>query len=120
MDDSATCRGINHRLLREKGHAVVEADCGFVALKMVQNALTAVSYGAKASFDLILISNQMKGMKAQNATNHLREAGYDGVIVATVLASCQHDVQSFLDHGADLVLHKPLNINEFENAVKGL
>ena len=119
VDDSATCRNINHCLFKERGHTVVEADCGFVALQMVQNALKAVSYGAKASFDVILISNQIKGMQAQEATRLIREVGFEGIIIATVMPIQQHEANSSLNHGADLVLHKPLNIDELANAVKG-
>ena len=119
VDDSVTCRKINHRLLKEIGHHVIVADCGFVALRMIQNALTAVSYGAKTSFDLILMSNMMKGMDGQETTQLIRKAGFDGIVVGIMSACRQDDVAKFVSHGADLVLQKPLEIENLTDSLNG-
>lgn len=121
LDDSAVCRKINHAVLAKFGHTVIDGNCGMVGLNLVRNALTAESYGATGvGYEMILISNVMKGMSGPHATLQLREAGYQGFILGLVTHTSHESViQEFKDSGADGVLCKPFRIGDLNEYIKG-
>ena len=64
--------------------------------------------------DVILMDSVMTGLEATKAIRGLK---YDGVIIGVTGNVSTEDVSSFLNHGADAVLPKPLYINAFGAAV---
>lgn len=108
-------------MLHAFGHTVVEGDCGMVGLNLVKNALTAEAYGAAGvGYDLILISHVIKGMSGPQTAHHMREVGYQGLILGLIShTSHEHDFQVFKDSGADGILCKPLKISAFNDVLTG-
>jgi len=120
VDDSATCRKINHHNLAKMGHVIVEADCGIVATQMVKNALTTEAFGAnRCSFDVVIMNNVMKGMDGPHTVFQMRELGFDGIILGLMCNPRQKDLDRFIENGADNVLAKPLTIDDFSIALSG-
>lgn len=62
----------------------------------------------------------MPQMGGPEATEKIRAMGYSGIIIALTGNALQEDVQHFLDKGADAVMTKPLDKEEFKRQVMAL
>ena len=62
----------------------------------------------------------MPRLNGPRAANELRSLGYDGIIVGITGKILAEDVKDFVDHGADFVLGKPFDMNEFKRRVTEL
>ncbi len=91
-------------LLRKTGAEVVIAENGKVALEA---ALAARDEGKP--FNLILMDMQMPIMDGYTATNKLREAKYQGPIVALTAHAMNEDRGKCLDAGCDDYATKPIS-----------
>jgi len=79
---------------------IFEADDGTSALEMMKSR----SYG------LILIDNIMTHMNGPQAVGHMRQLGYNGLIMGVTGAVSEADIDDFISHGASAVLKKPISI----------
>lgn len=52
-------------------------------------------------------------MNGQAATRHIREMGFQGVIIGVTGDLMDEDVKEFENCGADAVMAKPLDLKEF-------
>ena len=91
-------------LLRKAGARVDIAENGEVAC---QKALAAHQSGEP--FDIILMDMQMPVMDGYEATKALREANYEGPIIALTAHAMKHDLQKCLDAGCDDYQAKPVD-----------
>lgn len=62
----------------------------------------------------------MPRMRGKEATKHIREIGYDGVIIGVTGNAMDEDIREFISSGADLVLPKPFDIEQFLKHVNEL
>lgn len=63
-------------------------------------------------YDLIFVDNVMETMHGVEATKLVRDLGFAGIIAAVTGNILQQDVDEFLAAGADVVLQKPLLLND--------
>ena len=120
VDDSMSCRKRNHEILHKFGHLVIEADCGLVASQMVRNSLTATAFGSpKCGYDVILMSNVIKGTDGPHTALTMREYVFVGIILGLMSNPNPRDQAHFRECGADDVLAKPLTEESFYTSITG-
>ena len=56
----------------------------------------------------------MPRLNGPRAAQEIRSLGYDGIIVGITGKVLSEDVRDFIDHGADIVLGKPFDMNDFK------
>ena len=114
VDDSVLNRKYLSRLLRSKCEVLKEAADGAEAVQMVQ---AAADVGA--SFDVVLMDNQMPVMDGPTATREIRAAGYKGLLLGITGDVLPAEIEHFNKCGADRVLAKPIDIPALEAILNG-
>jgi CheY-like chemotaxis protein len=113
VDDAMSNRKLLLRILRAKGYVCSEAADGQLALKVYQSMC---DQGTPPC--CVLMDFEMPNMNGPTATKHLREMGCDCYIMGVTGNVMQSDVDVFIQHGANVVLSKPLRIEIFESMVR--
>jgi two-component system capsular synthesis sensor histidine kinase RcsC len=110
VDDCPVSRKVARRLLVNQGQHVMEAidglDCIRIYEEVVENG------GGK--LDVILMDEDMPLMSGKEASYVLRSKGYDNPIIGLSGEIRDYVINSFIDHGANAVLPKPLSIKMLE------
>jgi CheY-like chemotaxis protein len=104
VEDGSDNRRLISLLLRKAGASVVAVEDGRVALG---TALAAKEIGEP--YDVILMDMQMPVMDGYTATRRLRDAGYDGPIVALTAHAMDQECQRCLEAGCDDYATKPVD-----------
>ncbi len=112
VEDDQINQYVTRRMLLEKGHEVVTADNGVIALEILD----------KECIDVILMDIQMPGMDGIEATRRIRRqerilGGHIPIIALTAYA-LKGDREKFLSAGMDEYLTKPVQINDLLSAVE--
>eukprot|EP00602_Paraphysomonas_sp_CaronLab_P005025 CAMPEP_0185031154 /NCGR_PEP_ID=MMETSP1103-20130426/18466_1 /TAXON_ID=36769 /ORGANISM="Paraphysomonas bandaiensis, Strain Caron Lab Isolate" /LENGTH=705 /DNA_ID=CAMNT_0027566579 /DNA_START=499 /DNA_END=2616 /DNA_ORIENTATION=- len=105
VDDTNSNRKMVCRILRNKGYECVEAKDGKEAMDIITDG--------DHTFDCILMDFEMPVMNGPDATRELRELGYTLPIIGLTGNVMIDDVHYFLNCGADQVLAKPFQIEQF-------
>mmetsp|Transcript_10111 Transcript_10111/g.10197 ORF Transcript_10111/g.10197 Transcript_10111/m.10197 type:complete len:764 (+) Transcript_10111:179-2470(+) len=112
VDDTAISRKMQCRLLKTKFDICEEAEDGAEAVQKVSDAYPV--------FDLVLMDANMPVMSGLEASRHLRDNGYEGIIIGVTGNVTTSDIEDYIGHGANAVLAKPLDIHQLETAVNKL
>lgn len=83
----------------------------------VEHARTGRETAEKAlqeSFDLILMDSEMSDPDGAVTTRHLRDAGYDGTIIAVTARERPEQRRRFQEAGCERFLYKPYSIGDLE------
>ncbi len=104
VEDAPDNQRLIFAILTRAGAEVVTAENGRIGL---ETALAARSEGQP--FDLILMDMQMPVMDGYEATQRLREQGYDGQIIALTANAMSGDALKCAAAGCDHYLSKPIN-----------
>lgn len=62
----------------------------------------------------------MPRLSGPRAAQEIRAIGYTGIIVGITGKILAEDVKDFINHGADIVLGKPFDMDEFKRRVAEL
>ena len=73
------------------------------------NGALAVEQAMEHDYDLILMDNQMPVMDGMEATTLLRQAGFEGPIVALTASTTTREIERFTQAGCSGVLSKPVD-----------
>lgn len=92
--------------MKGKGHSCDEAADGLQAIEKFKNCDSGDSY------DTVLMDWEMPNMNGPDATAELRQIGCKCWIIGVTGNMMAEDVKTFMDHGANAVLAKPLDIDE--------
>jgi len=116
VDDVAMNRKMLLRLLRDRFESHCEACNGQEAVDQVRASMSSGS-GSGMAFDVITMDYQMPVMDGTKAARAIRELGYTGVIVGITGNALPEDMKTFMSHGANEVLTKPIDMAAFDNAL---
>ncbi|MBT7307261.1 MAG: response regulator [Gammaproteobacteria bacterium] len=107
-EDTPELQLLERRILEKIGLEVTVAN----------NGLEAVKLAASESFDLILMDMQMPVMDGVEATNRIREAGYQTPIIALTANVMQKHRDQFDEAGGDGFIGKPIDKQELIRVLK--
>ena len=108
VDDSSMNRKIVRRVLEGKFDAIDEAENGFEAMAKFREAAEQ-----QLPYNLIMMDSQMPVMNGLDATKSIKEIFGSVTIVGVTGNALKQEIDSFLHAGADKVMVKPLNLEEF-------
>ena len=108
VDDAAICRRMLCRSLKSS-FVTVEAEDGTDAVEKVRISMAG---NAGSFYNVILMDYQMPKMNGPAAVKAIRSLGFKGVIIGVTGNVLTEDVETFLSHGADVVLPKPVDVEE--------
>ncbi|HWD39996.1 MAG TPA: response regulator, partial [Fimbriimonas sp.] len=106
-EDSPDSRRLITYLLEKQGLEVTAVDDG---RKAVETALGSAA--GDRPFDIIFMDMQMPEVDGYQAARKLREAGYEGTIVALTANAMREDRELCLAAGCDDYLSKPIVVRE--------
>lgn len=93
--------------------AILEADDGRTALDVMRSEMAA-----GRPIHVVLMDFIMVHMNGPEAAQKMRaELGYDGIVVGVTGNALPEDLAYFKDHGADLVITKPLTNAKLMEAI---
>jgi CheY-like chemotaxis protein len=104
VDDAVTNRKLMSRLLKSKGFICHEAENG-------QECVDKVLAG-EHPYEFILLDYEMPVMDGPSAARRLREEKCDLLIIGVTGNVLPEDKAYFINHGANLVLEKPLRVKD--------
>ena len=108
VDDAPLNRKMTMRLISGSFATVGEAVDGYDAVQKVRESIQLPGQ----SFDVILMDNIMPNMDGPTASKELRALGYKGLIIGVTGSALPVDINHFINHGANHVLIKPLDLNQ--------
>jgi len=130
VDDSVSNRKMLVRLVRDKCSVIVEAVDGLDAVSKVRLAMRPpgsegrpatplpASSPAPLPFDAVLMDYVMPNMEGPEAARCMRELGCAGLIIGITGNVLPSDKERYTSRGADIVLTKPVDIRDINNAFK--
>ena len=116
VDDVELNRKMLFRLIRKKFKQLIEANDGQQAVEYIKQSILEHSDSMP---DIILMDSVMSHMDGPQATKEIRALGFSGLIVGITGNAQPEDIQHFMDHGADHVLIKPINLEELQATIQG-
>ena len=114
VDDAALNRKLVNRLLRDKIANRDEAVNGRQACEMV-----AAAHAEGKPYDVIMMDYFMPEMDGPTAVKEMRSRGFVGIIVGVTGNAHASDIATFTLAGANEVMIKPLDADEFWDTVCG-
>ena len=71
-------------------------------------------------FNVVLMDYQMPNMDGPTSVKHMRDAGYNGLIIGITGNALPADLKYFKDQGANEVLTKPVKMSQLEDIIKNV
>lgn len=84
---------------------------------IANNGAQAVEMALVNDYQLIIMDMQMPVMGGLEATKMLRDAAYDGPIIALTANVMNHDIDTYLQAGCNKALGKPIDKDALENVL---
>ena len=91
-------------VLRDTGVTVAVADQGEEAIRLVKSSL-----GTEHSFDLVLMDIRLPTIDGYETTRQLRQAGYQGPVVAITARVMEKEIEECHRAGCDACISKPFD-----------
>lgn len=108
VDDASTNRKICRRMLQNKFNVIDEAENGQEAVDKYLHALEEDN-----PYAVIMMDYQMPIMNGLDATKIIKSFDNPPIVVGVTGNGLQGDIDVFMEAGADTVMIKPINIDEF-------
>ena len=129
VDDSKLSRRMLLRFLESESCTCDEAEDGLAAVQKVihrsqisafEEDIDEAPSSVLKMYDAILMDFMMPVMDGPTATKKIRDMGYKGLILGVTGNALPSDIDVFVDHGADRVLTKPVNVDSLRIALRDL
>eukprot|EP00607_Mallomonas_marina_P005876 CAMPEP_0182439700 /NCGR_PEP_ID=MMETSP1167-20130531/86593_1 /TAXON_ID=2988 /ORGANISM="Mallomonas Sp, Strain CCMP3275" /LENGTH=406 /DNA_ID=CAMNT_0024633451 /DNA_START=707 /DNA_END=1927 /DNA_ORIENTATION=- len=104
VDDCRLSRKMLIRLLCET-EVMHDAEDGSVAVHMVKQAAET-----SRPYDVVLMDYHMPNMDGPTAAREIRDSGFKGMIIGVTGATSPEERDEYLNHGANEVLSKPVDV----------
>lgn len=115
VDDSPLTRKILRRWLKQLAVGTIEeASDGVEAVQLVS---TSLEQGEP--FHVVLLDYVMPTLTGPLAVEQMRAMGFQGLVLGVTALSDTDAMQTFIAHGADRVLCKPLTIEQIVKVISG-
>ena len=114
VDDAALGLTILARLLNPYFDVVVKSENGSLAVEAMEHSIESLE-----PFDLVLMDYQMPVMDGPTSAREMRVMGYKGPIIGVTGNTLHHHVDTFMAHGVDAVLFKPLRLGILMETIRG-
>lgn len=111
---SSASRKVLMKLLTKKGHLAHTAEDGAECLRIID----ASTLSEDTRYSLVIIYDQTLISNGPATSLNLRANGYKGIICGVTGHTSPQDIINFKNHGANLVLSKPLNVDVMEGILK--
>ena len=108
VDDVETNNYVTKGLLAPYKLQVQTVNSGYVAIELVKQG---------KDFDIIFMDHMMPGMDGIEATQIIRELGYERPIVALTANAVVGQAEMFLDNGFDDFVSKPIDVRQLNNVL---
>jgi CheY-like chemotaxis protein len=108
VDDASTNRKICRRMLQSKFAIIDEAENGQEAIDKYLH-----SRDEQKPYAAIMMDYQMPIMNGLEATKIIKSFDNPPIVVGVTGNGLQRDIDVFMEAGADTVMIKPINIDEF-------
>ena len=142
VEDVPSSRKMLVRLLERSGHVCDVAGNGELAVRAIEEDLTKAHDPSHIPFDTILMDFEMPVMNGPDATEKIRQLGYESIIFGVTVSATtynsyftgsgfaytsflclstlkgnvlQEDVEYFKEKGANDVIGKPISMKELNN-----
>jgi len=114
VDDAPLNRKMAVRLISGSFAKVGEAVDGYDAVCQVKESMQSPNL----CYDVILMDNIMPNMDGPTASKELRAYGYEGLIIGVTGSALPVDINYFINHGANFVLIKPLDLYQLKSLLE--
>ena len=121
VDDTPSNTKMLRVLLQRQGLVCDEAENGAIAVEMVRTSIRECLLGAPAAtgYSLVFMDCNMPVMDGLTAARIIRsELLFDGLMVGCTGNANDHEVEEFLEAGADFVMPKPLRYTELQRLLE--
>eukprot|EP01042_Synura_sphagnicola_P002492 gene2492-2999_t len=111
VDDVLSNRKMLSLLLGKRKVLTEMAEDGADVLAMAKD-------GRLGRFNLIFMDNQMPNMSGIETVRQLRALGFRFLVIGLTASALSDDVEAYVEAGADIVLSKPLQMDQLESILK--
>lgn len=118
VDDSVLACKMVTRLLTSEGYLVESCLDGHSCLNKVLEHFQPDEL--RPFYTAILLDSDMPGISGVDVAERLRAAGYPWAIVGVTGHVHQEDIDNFVQHGASIVLSKPLDFARLEKVLQDM
>jgi len=114
VDDAPLNRKMLAHLL-SRDYEIKAVEDGDIATSIIVDSMGTVS-----EYDVVLMDYKMPNMDGPTAARIMRSAGYEGIIIGVTGNGLSSDIATFVEHGAEKVLVKPIGLKSIEDAIHSL
>jgi CheY-like chemotaxis protein len=120
VDDTPSDIKLLKVLLQRQGLVCDEAKNGAIAVDMIWRTIRHMELGAPPSegYDVVFMNAHMPVMDGLTATRIIRaDLRFRSIIVGCTGDTSEHEVEGWIEAGADFVLPKPVRLDQLERLV---
>lgn len=108
VDDDAMSRMFAEMVVKKTGADVLKADNGLEAVETVKEG---------HEIEVVLMDMNMPVMDGFQATRIIKSLKHNIPVIALTSINKEHQIKRMKDAGCDIILNKPVKMNDLQNAI---